>query len=105
MHGPQAFIDPINPVCVVGTFGSGSNQNGDYFTNIKLRYAVEWTDLIIGNNIDITFESNLSYQGATWSNPGDPCGVPGMPAGGGNVSEWIFCGNGSNTKLLYRHKI
>ena len=88
--GPQAFIDPINPVCVVGTFGSGSNQNGDYFTNIKLRYAVEWTDLIIGNNIDITFESNLSYQGAFWVNPGGACGVPGMPPGGGNYSEGSF---------------
>ncbi len=83
--GPQATINTLAPLCIVGTYGSGSNQLGDYFESIKVRFAVEWTDLITGHDIEVTYSSSLSNQGATWSNPGGACGVPGMPLGGSNV--------------------
>ena len=84
--GPQALINSLNPVCIVGPYDTGTNQ----YELITLRYEVVWSNLIIGNTIDVTYSSSLSNQGATWSNPGDPCGVPGMPAGGGNVSNGSF---------------
>ena len=84
--GPQALINSLNPVCIVGPYDTGTNQ----YELITLRYEVVWSNLIIGNTIDVTYSSSLSDQGATWSNPGDPCGVPGMPAGGGNVSNGSF---------------
>jgi hypothetical protein len=84
--GPQALINSLNPVCIVGPYDTGTNQ----YELITLRYEVVWSNLIIGNTINVTYSSSLSNQGATWSNPGDPCGVPGMPAGGGNVSNGSF---------------
>ena len=84
--GPQAAINTLDPVCIVGSYGTGTNQ----FENITLRYAVNWSNLIIGNNIDVIFQSTLTDLGAVWLNPGGSCGVPGMPIGGGNYSTGSF---------------
>jgi len=83
--GPQAAPTTPAPVCTVGSYVFGSNQLGDYFQSIKVRFAVEFTSLIVGHDIEVTYSSSITNQGASYINPGPPCGIPGMPVQGGNV--------------------